>query len=339
MNDTRRYTVCEKPDVYYQGTYWNSYEYVRQQLNLRISGHAEKPWHTHFKEQLGGRRLSKALILCCGNGWLERELLHHGLFDEAVGIDYSETLLEKARSDARGLPVRYYQMDVNCATFPDERYDLVVNHAAAHHIAYIDRVFREIARLLPEDGYFLTYDYVGAHRNQYPAAQWKAARRLNEKLPPHLRQEMRYPHLPTMIHVDPTEAVHSELIVPMLNRYFKIEEHKHLGGALAYLLLTHNDNMRDATRAEQDRWVEYIMDADWEYLQTQPESSLFDYIVARPDKAILNEGPQLAEWTKAELQRESIAQQTSGRYDNTRKSSIARKLTDMMTRAGWGGKR
>ena len=44
--------------------------------------------------------------------------------------------------------------------FPLGEFDLVVNHAAAHHIAAIDRVFREICRILPEDGWFVSFDYV-----------------------------------------------------------------------------------------------------------------------------------------------------------------------------------
>ncbi len=33
----------------------------------------------------------------------------------------------------------------------------------------LDRVFRQICRVLPEDGWFVSFDYVGPHRNQYRA--------------------------------------------------------------------------------------------------------------------------------------------------------------------------
>ena len=48
----------------------------------------------------------------------------------------------------------------------------------------IDRVFREICRLLPEDGWFLSLDYVGPHRNQYTPAAWERAWSVNNELPP-----------------------------------------------------------------------------------------------------------------------------------------------------------
>jgi len=70
-------------------------------------------------------------------------LLNMGLIKEAVGVDYSENLIVDARNKAAELPLRYYVIDTNTAVFPETGYDLVVNHAAAHHIAYINKVFSE----------------------------------------------------------------------------------------------------------------------------------------------------------------------------------------------------
>ena len=51
----------------------------------------------------------------------------------------------------------------------------MVNDAAAHHIAMIDRVFREICGLLLPDGCFVSFDYVGLHRNQCWSVAWERA--------------------------------------------------------------------------------------------------------------------------------------------------------------------
>ena len=300
-------TVNTNPEMYYSSVYWNNYEYVWRTVHERISGDQDTQWFRHFHQSVGKRRFKKALILCCGNGWVERELFEHGLFEEAVGVDYLEPLLDQARTSAVGLPIRYYQMDINTAVFPESGYDLIVNYAAAHHIAYIDRVFRELARLLPEDGYFVNYDYVGPHRNQYSALQWAAVHDLNTTLPQHLQQKLAYPHLPTMIHLDPTEAIHSELIIPVMQRYFTIEAHKHAGGALAYPIITHNDQFSNAPVAEQNEWSTYIMAADTAYLAAFPESSLFDYLAVRPKHTILAETAKLMLWTQEEERREQLA--------------------------------
>ncbi len=300
--------------VYYRGRYWNDYDYVVREINRRISGDRDVPWTERFRKTVGGRVFRKALILNCGNGWVERDLLQRGLIAEAVGVDYAESLLDDARAAAGDLPARYYRLDTNTAAFPEGGYDLVVNFAAAHHITYVDRVFRKLAELLPEDGYFVSYDYVGPHRNQYGARQWLAAMALNARLPSHMRHTMRYPHLLTMKLTDPSEAVHSELIVPVMKRYFHITDHKHMGGALAYLVLTHNNRFYAASPDEQAHWLRVIMDADADYLRRHPDSSLFDYILARPNKRSLEQTSQLDEWTREETQREETAQRNNGLY-------------------------
>ncbi len=211
------YTVNRKSDIYYKNTYWNDHPQVNEFMNMKVSGEKGKNGYRYFQEITKNRRFNKALMLNCGNGCWERELFDMGLLKEAVGIDYSESLIAEAGGKAAGRPLKYYVMDTNTVAFPETGYDLVVNHAAAHHIAYINKVFQKIAELLPEDGYFVSMDYVGPHRNQYPPKQWKAALALNQRLPKNLRQQMRYPHLPTMLVTDPTEAIHSELIIEAMN--------------------------------------------------------------------------------------------------------------------------
>ena len=164
-------------------------------INTRISGDPTRKWHEHFARATG-RTFERALILNCGNGWVERELVGSGLIAEGVGIDYSQTLLDEAAAAASaeaGMPLTYHQANVNTGTFPEGEFDLVVNHAAAHHIAAIDRVFREVCRILPDDGWFVSFDYVGPHRNQYRLDAWEEAWQLNHELPEPLRQDLRLP--------------------------------------------------------------------------------------------------------------------------------------------------
>src|SRR4029078_2762564 len=136
-------------------------------------------------------------------------------FQEVVGVDYLQPLIDEAQkeADAQKLPFRYYQMDINTVAFPESGFDLVVNHAGCHHIAYLDRVLRAVNNIMTDDGYFINYDYVGPHRNQYSFHQWNEIILLNRSLPEELQNELAYPHLPTMLATDPTEAIHSELIL------------------------------------------------------------------------------------------------------------------------------
>ena len=306
----------EKDGIYYGGGYWNELDAVRRMFNQRISGRTAGPWFSDFS---AGRSepFRRALILNCGNGWVEREMVSAHVMVEAVGIDYSEALLDEARqsASAHALPVRYHQMNVNAASFPPEEFDLVVNYAAAHHISLIDRVFREICRLLPEDGWFLSLDYVGPHRNQYMPAAWERAWTVNNELPLQVRQTMTFPHLPTMLLDDPTEAIHSELIVETLHRYFHVERFVPLGGAIAYPILTHNARLFGlADKSEQATWVGHVLRADEDFLTEHPDSTLFAHFAAKPNKEALERPEALARWEREETDREERARANGGEY-------------------------
>ena len=302
--------------VYYTGTYWNDYEVVRRMINKRISGEPTRKWHEHFANATE-RTFKRALILNCGNGWVERELVECGLIAEGVGIDDSKSLLEEAAASARvnELPLTYHRANINAGEFPPGDFDLVVNHAAAHHITAIDRVFREVCRVLPDDGWFVSFDYVGAHRNQYRLDVWEEVWKLNRQIPTSLRQDLLYPPIPAMMVVDPTEAVHSELIVRTFHRYFAEVQFTPLGGAIAYPLLTHNTRMStsedDATRSD---WIEQILRVDDSFLREHPESTLFAYFAGTPRKTVLADADRLAAWEAEETERELRARERGGEY-------------------------
>jgi SAM-dependent methyltransferase len=299
---------------YYRGRYWNDLDRVVHTLNERATGNPDVSWSEHLRDHYGPFR--HALVLNCGNGWVERDLLAKGVVASAVGVDVSDELLNDARKAAAtaGLPLRYLRLDTNRADFPDEDFDLVVNHAAMHHVAYVDRVTRRICELLAPGGVYVSWDYIGPHRNQYSAVQWEHAWAANLGLAPELRQDMRYPHLPTMLVDDPTEAVHSELIVPTIERYFRIEHHARVGGGIAYLLLTHNDAIHARSQDDIDGAVEAVMAADGALTDAHPETTLFAYIVARVDPSSLADHERLAEWTAEEDDRERRAATAGGVY-------------------------
>ena len=308
--------VATDSSVYYQSGYWNDLTLVQAHLNRRATGDPEVSWSEHLARSTG-RTFAKALVLNCGNGWVERGLVTAGLVKEAVGVDYAEDLLVTARAEAdkAGLPLRYHQLDTNSARWPEGGFDLVINHAAGHHVAYLDRVFRSIAEMLPDDGLFVSYDYLGAHRNQYPTAQWEAAWRANQTLPAEFRHDMVYPHLPTMLVSDPTEAIHAELIMPVLRRYFEVEHFRALGGGVAYPVLTFNRAVFSRPQEEVAPVVEQVLAADEAWTDADPEGrTLFGYVVARPRRSALSDAEQLAVWTAEEDHREQLATSAGGRY-------------------------
>jgi len=298
---------------YYAGRYWNDFETVRGYLDQRATGDATVSWYQALATR--GMRCGRVLMLNCGNGWVERELHRVGVVDDVVGIDIAEDLLDQARSAATavGLSAQYVQMDINTTPLPDGPFDLVVNHAAGHHISHINKVFQQVAERLSPDGLFVSWDYVGPHRNQYPAAMWEAAWNVNRTLPAHLRQTMRYPHLATMLADDPTEAVHSELVLETVQRHFDVDVLRHLGGAIGYILLTHNDAIHAGHPDEVEPVLHQIMTADAALCDQNPALSLFAYVEARP-RSTPHDPDTLAKWQAEEDAREAAAVANGGEY-------------------------
>jgi SAM-dependent methyltransferase len=305
--------VPPSSDTYYRDRYWNEAPGVDEYLQRRATGDPFTDWITHLR-RWHGRPFRKALVLNCGNGWVEKMMVERGVVAEAVGVDIAADLLAQADQAAAGLPIRHYRLDVNGAAFPEDGYDLVVNHAAGHHIAYVDRVFRAVAEILGDDGVFVSWDYVGPHRNQYPGAVWDAAHRVNTMLPAAIRSPMNYPWLPVMLREDPTEAIHSELVLPVMRRYFSIEYERALGGGIAYVLLTPNPAFLDAPREETAPWAGLILAEDAAFTDADPSRTLFVYAIARPCKGVLRDADQLAAWSVEEDERERRAAAAGGVY-------------------------
>ena len=104
-------------ELYYAGQYWNSLDCTNQMINRRISGDVSVNWWKHFGNRTG-KTFERALVLNCGNGWVEREMFDGGLFKAAVGLDYSEDLLNEAEAAVEGRPLEYVRMNVNTEALP-----------------------------------------------------------------------------------------------------------------------------------------------------------------------------------------------------------------------------
>ena len=308
-------TTPVSSDVYYSGLYWNALPAVVSYMNEFATGDPAQHWHQHLAAR-HGKPFRRALSINCGNGWVERDLIRMGVVEAAVGIDFSDDLLTTARQSAasQSMAIEYLAVDINTFDFDLDGIDLVINFAAAHHIALIDRVLRHLSRMLGPDGVFVSYDYVGPHRNQYPAPQWEAIWTANEALPADFRRDLRYAHLPTMLAQDPTEAIHSELIVPTMRRYFDLPVEHYLGGSVAYDILSFNPPFHGDNPDAGDLVAE-VLEADRRFRAIDPAAhSLFAYVVATPRAGALDDADQLAAWTAQETARESAARLDGGRY-------------------------
>jgi hypothetical protein len=203
-------------------------------------------------------------------------------------------------------------MDANDPMLIGIKPSWALNYAALHHVAYIDRLVRQVYFSLPPDGLLINWDYVGPHRNQYGREAWSRIWEIADSLPPEFRPKMGYPHMKTMLHEDPTEAVHSELILETIGRYFDIETAVPLGGALGHHLMMENRALLDQQEtARGAAIVRSIIEADVAFTRGEIGRSLFAFIVARK-KPIRAE--ELLRWSREEAEREAAAKRNGGRY-------------------------
>ena len=295
--------------------YWNDFPQVVAYMNTALSGSADEGWVEYVRRRYGCAR--RVFLPNCGNGWVEREMISKGAATSAVGADISDALLQAAQDAGRehGLDVSYHKMDSNDLDLAGMDFDWIVNFAAFHHIAFLDRALRRMLEAMPEDGLLIGFDYTGPHRNQYDWEMWRRVIELNHDLPAAFQNQVTYPHLRTMIHTDPTEAIHSELILDHVQRYFEILELSAVGGAIAYPLLYENRALFEAQATrEGTSTLDSILAADAAYTDNRTDRSLFTFWVAKPKKRILEYRRQLALWTQEEAAREARAMASGMRY-------------------------
>jgi ubiquinone/menaquinone biosynthesis C-methylase UbiE len=310
--------VPDNSQIYYHGQYWNDFPLVLEYMCENFTGDKNKWWVQDFKERFCETPYERCLILNCGNGWVERELVDLGIVKQVVAFDYLLDLLRIAETKRGGRPISYFQADANQIDFKENQFDLIVNVASLHHVQYINRLCHVMCKAVTEDGILVNYDYIGPHRNQYPFRQWYYIKRVNRSLPDSIKKSpIIKPHLPTMIHEDPTEAIHSELIVDSVARYFEIAERHDTGGGIAYELLTNNPKLKLIPVDELNVHIRRILKLDKEYTKLKRVPPLFSYFLAKPRKSILSEKTKLAYYQTVEDLREEKARKRHGVYSTS----------------------
>src|SRR6266498_1715698 len=310
--------VNDNSQVYYHGQYWNDFQRVLEYMCENFTGDKNKWWVQDFKERFCQTSFEHGLVLNCGNGWVEREFIDLGMVKCVTAFDYSMDLLHIAEKEKGERPISYFQTDVNKVDSSDNQFDLVVNVASLHHVQYINRFCRIMCSTIKENGILVNYDYIGPHRNQYSFKQWYYINRVNRSLPDSIKKSpIIKPHLPTMVLDDPTEAIHSELIIESVSRYFDIVERHDTGGGIAYELLTHNPKLKDVPADELDVHIEKILALDKEYTGLKRVPPLFSYFIAKPRKSVLSGKTKLEYYQKEEDLREEKARKRHGVYSNS----------------------
>ena len=235
-----------------RGEQWFSCPAVISRLNIKVSGNPAQDAYGHLLEFLRNQGRSipfrRAASIGCGSGMLERGLGQYGLVGEIDGYDLATGAIEAARSScsASGIDnVRYHVFDLETQDLPQQAFDLAFAHQALHHIENLERVYDNLHMAIVPDGILHLHEFIGPTRFQWTDTQlqeanaWLASvpERLRRVPDGRLRENLQRPSVAEMIAYDPSEAVRSSELLPLLQRRFEVFELCGLGGTLVHLAL------------------------------------------------------------------------------------------------------
>ena len=233
--------------------HWTQHPKVNERINRLISGDPQIDRFQYFIQRHLRRRLpvQRALTLGCGHGELERGLLKYNLAKVHEGVDISDgAVAEAARLSAgNSSRLRYRVSDLNSITLPRFQYDVVFGVMSIHHVAALEHLFEEVSAALKPNGYFFLDEFVGPNQFQWSDPQLDAINDEIALMPERFKQcvedrsiikgEVPRWTIDEMNCMDPSEAIRSSDILPLLSKYFEVVDVKGYGGSILHMLLDH----------------------------------------------------------------------------------------------------
>jgi SAM-dependent methyltransferase len=235
-----------------QGLHWLEHPAVQDRIQSLTGGSDGRDRFQYFIQKYfpGGTPVDCVLTLGCGDGEFERGLAQYGFAREHDAFDIAEGAIQKAVDAAReaGLThIRYEVADLNRVALKRDRYDVVFGLSAIHHISALEYLFEQVRGSLKPGGFFLLDEFIGPSQFQWPDTQLEVANQVLAGLPERFRRcvdppgqiktTVSRPTIEFMNAGDPSEAIRSAEIVPLLKDYFEVIEFRGYGGSLLHLVM------------------------------------------------------------------------------------------------------
>ncbi len=223
---------------------------LEHHINPCISGQPRVNWFEWMMGRYVPMAATAACTLGCGNGGLERHARVLGFQASFDSFDISEGAVNVAREQAaaQGMTgIEYHQADLNTISSLPNTYQVVFASMSLHHIENLEALMRAVHEALVPGGRLIFNEFIGPRKFQWTDLQLAMVNGLLAALPRRLRMDLTCPgklkapvHRPTleeMDAIDPSEAVLSDQIMPLAERYFRPVVRRDYGGTLLHLLL------------------------------------------------------------------------------------------------------
>jgi len=232
---------------------WTDSPLVLAHISRLISGDPDTGWVNYAHRKYlwnNGKGVERGLSIGCGAGIVERQLRTLGACRIIDAYDVAPAAIEEAKrlASAEGFDgINYQARNLEELDLPKCYYDVVFASSSIHHIKNLEGLFKQVKKGLKLGGMFIMLEYVGPSQFQFTP---KAVQIINEILailPPQFRarssqsteqkRDFRVSSIDHMNATDPSEAVRSAEILPLLRGWFSIIEKKDFGGTINHMLL------------------------------------------------------------------------------------------------------
>jgi len=241
---------------------WWDIPAVRTRWNRLISGDPQVDYCDYIsRKYLSDRQALRALSLGCGTGNKELKWAETSKFNRIEAYDLSKPRITYANNVAKqkGLAniINYKVDDIYKIEMREDYYDIVLGEQSLHHFSPLEKLFLRINRFLHPKGYFIVNEFVGPTRFQWTDRQLEAINGLLAALPHKYKRLFNSDAIKgkiykrsrlDMILSDPSEAVESSNIAPLLHKIFNVVEIKEYGGTILQMLfqgIAHNFLAKD----------------------------------------------------------------------------------------------
>ncbi len=217
---------------------WQNQTLLARWLRRLVTGDEEVDILSSFFLRHLDEAVGDVLCLGTGKGSSELQVLSFGAAHRVVATDISARSLEAAREKARSYGiddrVEYREVDLNKARFEPGRYGMVIAQGALHHVDDLSHLYDALVETLKPDGILLFDEYVGPNRLQWSGEQAILVREFLAALPAEMRLKDDFTPAGSeeMRRVDPSEAVRSADVLPVLLERFELVERHDYGGCL-----------------------------------------------------------------------------------------------------------
>jgi len=209
-----------------------------------------KNWFIWTKETWLPNKVDRLLNLGCGDGCLERHAYNLGMAKIYDAVDISDGAIEIAMQNAtaEGIhDINYSAQDLNYPKIEQNKYDAIFMAMSLHHIENLEALFSEVRNGLKDNGLFIINEYVGPSRLQRTRKQIFLANLLLNLLPMHKRKDVMSGEIKWRVHTfnaeqmkeaDPSEAVRSAEIIPLMRKHFNVIAQVNYGGTIMFPLMS-----------------------------------------------------------------------------------------------------